>query len=394
MLTLTPFARRWVCLAWCLTLSVFFSSSALAAPTNATAADVQYRRGSQAFAAKKFGEALTAFQASQELEPSPNTRFKIAQCYLLLNKTASAFVNFRRAASEAEGRLNATHEQRYDLTRKAAILEAAAIESQVPRLTLAVPSDVPEGFRVLLDATEIPRGAWGIAVETDPGTYTLFTQGPRVKPHKQTLTLKPGQQLRVDVPLQRVATGTLTLSYKTKPMGLAVYLDNQPLTLEQFEVPHYVDVGKHKVRASAPGYADFTWSRSLADGDSRTVEIDLSPATGTPKWVFFSIGAAALATAAVGIGFGVKAQSASNDELAKPIIERTDQARDAIRTDATASTIAFSIAGAFGVTATVLAFTTRWRNPKPTEAPRRAVWQAAPVLGPQQAGFLITRDLW
>lgn len=391
---LTPFVRRWTCLAWCLVLSVSFESSALAAPTNATAADVQFRRGSQAFAAKKFDEALAAFQASQELEPSPNTRFKIAQCYLLLKKTASAYVNYRRAASEAEGRLKATHEQRYDLTRKAAILEAGALESQVPRLTLAVPSDVPEGFRVSLDTTEIPRGAWGIAVETDPGTYTLLTQGPRVKPHKQTVQLQPGQQLRVDIPLQRVATATLILSFKTKPIGLAVYLDDKPLPFEQFESPNYLDVGKHKVRASAPGYADFTWSRALFDGDSKTVEVALSPATGTPKWVFFSIGAAALATAAVGIGFGAKAQSASSDELAKPIIERTEQARDAIRTDATASTIAFSVAGAFGVTAAVLAFTTRWRNPKPTEVPRRVVWQTAPTLGPNQAGILITRDLW
>ena len=394
MLTLSLSARRWTYLAWCLVLTVYFTSSALAAPTAATAADVQYRRGSQAFAEKKYSEALTAFQASQELEPSPNTRFKIAQCYLLLQKTASAFVNFRRAASEAEGRLKATHEQRYELTRKAAILEAAAIESLVPRLTLAVPSDVPEGFRVLLDGTEIPRGAWGIAVETDPGTYALSSQGPRIKPQKQTLNLQPGQQLRVDVSLQRVATGTIKLSYKTKPMGLAVYLDSQPLMLEQFEAPHYLDVGKHKIRASAPGYADFTWSRSLADGDSRTVEIDLTPATGTPKWVFFSIGAATLVTAAVGVGFGVKAQSASNDEQAKPIIERTDQARNAIRSDASAATIACSIAGAFGVTAAVLAFTTRWRNPKPPEAPRRAVWQGAPVLGPHQAGILITRELW
>lgn len=363
-----------------------------AAPSAADAADVQYRRGSQAYAARKYDEALAAFLASQELEPSPNTRFKIAACYLLLKKVASAYINFRRAASEAEGRLKATHEQRYDLTRKAAILEAAAIEAQVPRLTLAVPSDVPEGFRLLLDGAEIPRGAWGVAVETDPGTHLLVAEGPRLKRREQTIELRSGQQLRIDIPLQRIATASLTLTYKTKPTGLAVFLDGKPLSLEQIEGRHFLDVGKHRVRAAAPGYADFSWSRSLGDGDSLTVEVALSPATGTPKWVFFTVGSCALASAAVGTGLGVRAQLASNEEQQKPIAERDPKVRDAIRNDATISTIAFSIAGALGVTAAILAFTTRWRAPGSTESAKQVTLYGKPILGLEQAGFLLTTE--
>lgn len=374
-----------------LMLGAAIAPTANAAP-NSVAADVQYRRGAQAYAAKRYAEALAAFQASQELEPSPNTRFKIAQCFLLLKKIGSAYVHFRRAAGEAEGRYKATNEKRYDLTRQAAILEAAAIEGQVPRLTLAVPSDIPNGFRMLFDGTEVARGAWGVAVEMDPGTHTLTAEGPRLKPYQQTIELRPGQQLRVDVPLQRIATASLVLTYKTKPTGLAVYIDDKPLSIEQLEGRHDLDPGKHKVRASAPGYADFSWSRTLADGDSRIVDVALSPATGTPKWVFFTVGAAALGAATIGTGFGVNAQLASNAEQQKPIADRAPQAKDAIRSDATASTIAFGIAGALGATAIILAITTRWRAPTGREGAKTIVIHGLPILSPHQAGVALDAE--
>lgn len=356
------------------------------------AADVQYRQGAQAYAARKYAEALAAFEKSQSLEPSPNTRFKIAQCYLLLNKLGSAYTNFKRAAGEAEGRWRATNERRYELTMKAAVLEAAAIEARVPQLTLAVPSDVPDGFRILLDDVELPRSAWGVAVETDPGTHRLVAEGPRLKRYEERLDITVGQRRRVEIPLQRLATAMLTLSYKIKPTGLAVYLDEKPLPLEQLETRHYLDVGKHKVRASAPGYADFTWSRPLVDGDNRTVEVSLSPATGTPKWVFFTVGAASLVAAAVGTGFGVKAQLASDDEQAKPIPERGNQARDAIRGDATVSTVALSVAGALAVTTAILGFTTRWRAPDAVGPTKPLALRCAPLLGLKQAGFVFSME--
>lgn len=372
-------------------LAASLASSARAAP-NTAAADVQYRRGSHAYSAHRYEEALAAFIASQELEPSPNTRFKIAQCYLLLKQIASAYLNFRRAATEAEGRLKSTHEQRYQMTRTAAILEAATIESKVPRLTIAVPSDFPGGFRVLLDDVEVSPGAWGVAVETDPGTHRLVAEGPRLKRYEQAIELGIGQQLRVDIPLKRIATASLSITYATKPAGLAVTLDDKALSIDEWERRHYLDVGKHKVRAGAPGYAEFTWSRVLSDGDYRTIQVTLSPATGTPKWVFFTVGAAALAAAAIGTGYGVKAQLASNNEQAKPIVDRDPKVRDGIRADSVGSTVAFSVAGALGLTTAVLGFTTRWRIASPSEPPKRTVLSGFPILTPQQAGFLLTTN--
>ena len=194
----------------------------------------------------------------------------------------------------------------------------------------------------------------------------------------------------MDIPLQRIATASLSIIYATKPAGLAVTLDGKALSTEEWERRHYLDVGKHKVRAGAPGYADFIWSRVLADGDYRTVQVALSPVTGAPKWVFFTVGAAALAATVIGTGYGVKAQLASNDEQAKPIVDRDLNVRDGIRADSVGSTVAFSVAGALGLTTAILGLTTRWRTASPSETPKHKTLSGMPILAPQRAGFLLT----
>lgn len=374
-------------LAW---LATFFCLSySAAAPSAGDAADAQYRSGTRSFAAGHYEKALTAFQASLELEPSPNTRFKIAQCQLLLKKVASAYLNFRRAADESAGRLKATREKRYELTHNAAVLEAAAIEAKVPRLTLAVPAQVPEGFRVLVDDAPLPRAAWGVAVETDPGLHRIVVEGPRLLRYESTVELAVGGQQRVELPVQRLATASLAILYQSKPTGLAAYIDNQPLPLEQLELRHELDVGQHRVRVSAPGYANFNWSASLADGEHRSVTVRLTPATGTPRWVFFTVAAAGVAAAAVGAGFGINAENASAAEQARPIMERESKPREAIREDVVAANVAFSAAGALGLTAVILGITTRWRAPSVLEKKTGATLHAMPVLGPKQVGFQV-----
>ena len=95
---------------------------ALAAPAPAAtpgASLKKFEEGVREFTAGHPAEALQAFQVSMELEPSPNTLFKIGKCYLALNRTASAYTSFRRAALLAEGRTKVTGAQRFAPTRAA-----------------------------------------------------------------------------------------------------------------------------------------------------------------------------------------------------------------------------------------------------------------------------------
>lgn len=355
----------------------------------------KFEEGTKAFASAHYDAALKAFLASMELEPSPNTRFKIAKCYVALGKTASAYVSFKRAAQEAQDRVNATGEKRFLPTRDAALAEAAALENKVPKLTLVVPSDIPEGFTLSVDGGNLPQSLWGMAVESDPGRHTIVAEGPRIKRFNQTVDLHQGEFRRVDIPIVRIATATLRLVFETRPAGLAVSLDGQPLPPENFDRPQFVDVGSHKLTVSAPGYLPFVWKQSLHDNESISIPVALEAGAGggggVPKVAVFVVGGAALVTLAIGIGFGVKAQSAADGQLALDPLLRPMAVQDAIRTDATIANVLYGTAGALALTAGILAVTARWKTPasgREKQGAAQASFRLLPALQRDGAGLV------
>ena len=229
----------------------------------------KFDAGRKAYDSGAFEEALLDFQASYSLSASPNSRLFIARCYRALGKVASAYTAFRLASREAQDRLAATHEKRYAPTRDAASGEAAELEPKVPRLTVVAPGGVPDRFAIKQNGEDLPRAAWGVAVETDPGTVTIEASGPRIVAFRKVLTLAEGAEERVDVPVKRVPTAVLTLAMKTRPSGVAIAIDGAPLDLGDTGKPREVDVGEHTVEVDAPGYVSFHWKQSLADGDRR-----------------------------------------------------------------------------------------------------------------------------
>lgn len=117
----------------------------------------QFEAGKSAFDAGDFQRALASFTASLAVMPSPNTRLYIARCQRALGRIASAYTQFKLAAREAQDRLGATGEKRYSATRDAAAGEAAELEARVPRLTVAVPSDLPKDFKLSVGGRPLPR---------------------------------------------------------------------------------------------------------------------------------------------------------------------------------------------------------------------------------------------
>jgi hypothetical protein len=353
----------------------------------------KFEEGSKAFAAGSYDPALKAFLASMELEPSPNTRFKIAKCYVALGKTASAYVAFKRAAQEAQDRVNATGEKRFLPTRDAALIEAAALESKVPKLTLVVPSDVPEGFVLTLDGSPLPQSLWALAVETDPGTHQIVAEGARLKRFSLTVELHQGEFRRIDIPFVRVATATLRFSFASKPAGLAVSIDKQPVSPELFDRPQFVDIGPHRVVVSAPGHRSFVWSRSLSDNEAVLIpvvlEASLGVGAGVPKVAVYVLGGATLAALAVGIGFGMKAKNTADEQLALDPLERSVQVQDSVRTDAILANVTLGVAGGLALTTGVLAALARWRTPEAGLALRTSV-SIAPVVSAQSALLMVS----
>jgi hypothetical protein len=348
----------------------------------------KFIEGKSAFEAGQFEEALVAFKASLELQASPNTRLYIARCHRALGQVASAYTQYKLSAREAQDRLTASGEKRYSATRDAAASEAAEIEGKVPRLTVVVPSDPPAGFRVTVSGAELQRAAWGVAVETDPGTLDVVAHGARSKPFHERVTLAEGEQKRVEVRLERLPTARLLLRFGTRPAGLSVTLDGDAVEPGSLDRAREVDVGRHTLVVRAPGYLPFRWSQELSDRQDAAVRIRLradaraTGSSGTPRWIFYGVAGASVVAVGAGTYLAIDAKSKSDDEQAKDPLERDSAVRDDIKSQSTTANILFVAGGMLAVGAGVLAFTTDWG----TSGAEKGSVALTPLVGPSGAG--------
>lgn len=347
----------------------------------------KFEQGKHAFKAGHFVEALAAFEASMQIEPSPNTRFQIARCYIALGKIASAYSNFKRAAKEAEDRVMATHDKRYAATRDAALAEVRELQGKVPRIELRVPSDVPRDFSMQIDGSEVPAAAWNAPMEIDAGKHEVVSSGPRLKRGVISFEIQAQEHTILEVPVVRLPTSTVSIELRTRPAGLSIALDGQPLAPDQFDRPQCVDVGTHKLVASAPGYLDSVWEGFLQDGERRSIPVEFrSGSSGPPKVVTFVLAGATVAALSVAIGFGVKAKSASDDQQMLVPLLRDPMVQDSIRTDAILANVFFGVTGLLAINTVIIAATTKWRaRPAPAKSGGDSSPARAAVLIPGAA---------
>lgn len=324
--------------------------------------------GRAAYDRGEMAAALASFQSSMQALPSPNTRLYIARCQRGLGKIGSAFTSYKLAAREASDRLNATGEKRYAATKEAAVAEAAEIEKSVPHLTVNLPVDAPPVTSVKLDDVELPRSALS-SLDVDPGPHKLRVTAPRRTTFEQKIELAQAEQKVVEVAMPRLPTATVQVVFKAKPAGVAVEIDGKavdPSRVDQFQE---LDTGAHKLIVRAPGYRDFEWKDTLADGDSRKVDVVLEPGSsgageshGTPKWLFFGVAAISVVALGVGTYFALDATSRANDEKAKDPLTRDPAEQDKVRSEATTANVLFIAGAAIAGGAGALAFITDWKG--------------------------------
>jgi hypothetical protein len=378
----------------CLLLAACLLAPGLAAVAEAAppgAALEKFEEGVRAFTANHPEEALAAFQASMELEPSPNTRFKIAKCYLALNKPASAYSSFRRAAREAQDRIQATGEQRFAPTRAAAEAEAALLLGRVPHLLLKVPADLAGEVSLVLDGSPLPPATWSTPLDVDPGPHRLSATGPHIEPYEATLDIKESETRELELPLLRIKSGAILLSFKQRPAGITVAVDAQAVGPDQVDHAIALSEGLHKLVVSAPGYADFTAEPTVRDKENLPVIVSMTalppPTSRVPRAAVFTIGGATLAVVVAAIGFGAQAQITADQQTALDPLKRDPGVRDMVRQDATVANVLFIASGALAITTAGLAIATRWRNP-PVPASRKLATFGRPLanLGLTAAG--------
>jgi hypothetical protein len=168
--------------------TVIFAHAAFAAPSPADKATAQtlYDDGMKLVAKKDYQTACKKLEESDRLDPGMGTKYRLAECYEHLGRTASAWVLFREVADEAKSTSQPDRE-------KKARDRANKLEPKLSRLTINVTAS-PKGLEVKRDGAVIGEGQFGAAVAVDPGSHVVEASAPGKKSFSKTVEIGAGSE--------------------------------------------------------------------------------------------------------------------------------------------------------------------------------------------------------
>ena len=161
---------------------------AAAVPTAAhaqhAAADVLFDAGYKLKQAGRYEEAAAKFYESNEIDPAPGTLLNLAECYVQLGKTASAWSAFRGAAALAANR---GQDERVRFAEK----QVSLLEKRLSTITVDVPEEHrTDGLVITRDGKPISPELWGQALPIDPGTSKFEATAPGRQPWSLEVTVR------------------------------------------------------------------------------------------------------------------------------------------------------------------------------------------------------------
>ncbi len=178
---------------------IALAGALLIIPTTALAqsagADVLFDQGRKLMASKHYAEAAHTFEQSNGLDPAPGTLLNLAECYMKLGRTASAWSTYREAAALAA---NAHQAARQEFAKK----HAGELEARLSTLKVAVPAAARvRGLVIKRNGKEVPDALWGQDVPLDPGTITVEASAPGKQDWSTQIALGDnGQHAVIPVP--------------------------------------------------------------------------------------------------------------------------------------------------------------------------------------------------
>jgi hypothetical protein len=294
------------------------------------AADAAFEEGKRLMSARAFAEACPKFVESLERAPGLGTMLGLADCYEKNGQTASAWAEFREAASVAARK----GDRREALARENAI----RLEPRLSKIRVRVPREADaEGLSVRRDGVVIGRALWDEAVPVDPGTHSISASAPGSKEWETAVVAPstPGTQT-VTIPRLEPAPATPPAP-STQPNAPAAGPASAPATPP----------------TASPAVAPAPSAPPSAGGRGNTQRIAAGVAVG-----------AGVVSAVVGSVFGVVAKSKLDQSNANGHCDPSDACdgtglslRSNAGSAATGSTVAFVVAGVAIAGGAVLWFT-------------------------------------
>jgi hypothetical protein len=168
--------------------------------TDSAGAQVLWEEAVSYAKAGDFEQACPKFAASQELDPQLGTLLALADCYVRVGKTASAWASFVEASELAK--------QRDDKREASARARAAELEAKLSKLKITVAEPV-DGLRVRRGDTQVTEPQWGLELPVDPGEVKIVAEADGYESWKTTVTVEEGATVAaVEVPALTKGSGS------------------------------------------------------------------------------------------------------------------------------------------------------------------------------------------
>lgn len=135
------------------------------------AAQALFEDALKLMAKSRYDEACPKLEESQRLDAAMGTRFRLAQCYETIGRTASAWAGYTEVADLARA---AGQEAR----EKAARERAAILEPKLSRVKIVVATPDQGGLEIRRGDVVVGAAQWGTAIPVDPGSYRITASAP------------------------------------------------------------------------------------------------------------------------------------------------------------------------------------------------------------------------
>jgi hypothetical protein len=174
-------------------LAALMGMSSPAAAGDAALAERLFQEGKALMERGETDEACEKFQASMAAEPSGGAALNYGRCSLLQGKTATAWAEYKRAAS--------LFRAQRDEEREAFALEQAA-ELEPTLSTMTIEAGATEGMEIRRDGVLLTTGALGEPTPVDPGDHVVEASSPGFATWSQTVAVGPGgASVTVQIPV-------------------------------------------------------------------------------------------------------------------------------------------------------------------------------------------------
>ncbi len=135
------------------------------------AAESLFEDGMKLVAAQDYAAACPKLAESQRIDPAMAKKFRLAECYEAIGRTASAWANFVDVADDAAFAGKPDRE-------KVARARAAKLEAVLSRATIVVTTPDLAGLEVHRGDLVVGKAQWGSATPVDPATYAITASAP------------------------------------------------------------------------------------------------------------------------------------------------------------------------------------------------------------------------